>query len=170
MPTPRPVEELASTSAQSLPTVEPTVPGVWVIATASATRYVIAVPPEGQPLVSRLAFYGWTFDWHLLISACAYIDNASVDEPLRVGEEALISYAGGGEWVRSTSAVSIDSYELAALFNRDQLQRFAENLMRRDAAQLVRDAVADGRIATEQELEEVCRRIGIPLDDIKELP
>ena len=170
MPGPRPVEGFESRSVQALPAVEPAVPGLWVVATASATRYVITVPPEGQPLVTRLAFYGWTFDWRPLISARAYIDDTAVEEPLRVAAEALITYVGGGRWARTTTVVSIDSYELAALLNRDEVQTFAENLMRRDAAQLVRDAVAAGRITTEEQLVQVCHRVGVPRDAIRALP
>lgn len=158
-----------STPVQALPGIQPEEPGLWVVSTKSATRYVIVTPPWGCSLVTRVSYRGQTFTLTPLIAARADGVGELVDGPLRVGAEGVITYGADGEQIRCAEVTAIDSYILDALLRYDRVRDFAEAMMRRDLVHKIRDAIEAGRITTRQDLERVCLDIGIDIGYVEEL-
>ncbi|MBZ5735344.1 hypothetical protein K8Z61_12640 [Nocardioides sp. TRM66260-LWL] len=157
-----------STPVQALPSTHPEEPGLWVVSTKSATRYVIVTPPWGCPLVTRVSYHGPNFTLTPLIAARAHGVGELVDGPLRTGAEGVITYGESGQQIRCAEVTAIDSYSRHALLRYDRVRDFAEAMMRRDLVHKIRDAIKAGRITTRQDLERVCLDVGLDIGYVEE--
>lgn len=160
----------AATSVESLPSTGTDVPGLWIVATAPGTRYVLVVPPEGQSEVMRVAAYGWSRNsWKPLRSACrVWEDWDEPRVPVEVGSGMHVQMGPSrDDWYRSTEVASILSYPLPALLSVDEAEAYAHAAMRDSTISLAATAYAEGRI-DDQTLTAICAEQGFTLAEVKE--
>lgn len=148
-PGPEPVDAGAGTlpapeSVPALPTVSPEVPGVWVVATRSRTRYVIVVQPDAPPAAIRLSYYGYDRNtWRPLLAAHALEDG--VDRvPVRLGAPGLFQFTyNPDDWYQSTEVTRIDAYGLVAPSHIHLVVAAAREQLLGDIALAVRKATEE---------------------------
>lgn len=160
----------AGVSVEALPSTGTDVPGLWIVATKSGTRYVIVVPPEGQPRVNRVASYGWSRnEWRRLHYGVSRHPHQPGEPlaPASVGAEMYIAMGPSAhDYYRSTEIVSITSYPLPALLSVDEIEEYAHAAMRDSTIDLTAAAYAEGRIDDET-VAAICAEQGFTLAEVK---
>lgn len=159
---------LTSRSIESMPSVGCDVPGLWVVATETGTRYVIAVPPEGPPRAVRIAFYGHDrCRWRPFHSARALDDSADV-APVRVGARAVVRFTPHrDDWYRSTAVTAITTYAVPALCTLEEIVHESAGAMREQVVSEIADA-ARSRSLSFAEVEQLCQETGADLSSVHE--
>lgn len=161
----------AATSVESLPSTGTDVPGLWIVATRSGTRYVIVVPPEGHARVNRVASYGWSRnEWRRLYYGVSR-RRERFEEPLVPAEVGARMHVDMGpshhDYYGSTEVVSILSYPLPALLSVDEVESYAHAATRDSTIGRIAAAYREGRI-DDAAFADVREKTGIALAEVQE--
>lgn len=155
---------LQATSIEELPDVDGTTPGLFLVVSENATRYLISCVPEGRNRAIRISYYGFHGRWRPYVHSHVYNGQRYPSDPqtVRVGQMMLIYFGRYiDDYYRSGRVTEILRYDLPDALRLEEIEAAAHEAMIDAAHDVMGQAYRAGRIPDEETLREVCGSCGL---------